>query len=104
MPRLTEYLLKLSTDAAELRRYRTVRDEPEGVLRLHSYLTEYPGPGLTSEQAEIVQSHDSRRILQAVLEELRCESTQPENPFHGIPVTFCVEVNRIQTRFPPHPE
>jgi hypothetical protein len=100
MPRLTEYLLKLSTDVTELEHYRSIREGPKGAKNLDDYLTRKPMPGLTADQAEAISSHDSRRILRAVIDELARESTRPNNPFYGIAVTILCEVNNhIETRF-----
>lgn len=93
MPKLTEYLLKLATDHHELKKYRGMLENPNMAAELHTYLTSKPYPGLTAKQAEAIQGHDSRRVIEVVLEELAKESSRPENPFYGIAVTFLCEVN-----------
>jgi hypothetical protein len=98
MPRLTEYLLKLATDAGELKKYRALRDEHRE--KLFDYLTSHAGAGLTKEQAHAIQSHDSRRVVHAVTEELSKETSRPDNPFYGVAVTILCEVNNIETRCP----
>jgi hypothetical protein len=93
MPKLTEYLLKLATDAEELKKYRTLRSKQE-LKELDDYLTEHKeGPGLSLEHAGIIRGHDSRRVVEAVLKELADESSRPENPFYGISISIMCEVN-----------
>jgi hypothetical protein len=91
MPRLTEYLLKLATDAGELHKYRKLRAEGHG--HLHEYLTQQPYPGLTKHQAEVVNGHDTRKVVDAVIDELEKESSRPDNAFYGIGVTIISECN-----------
>ncbi len=93
MPKLTEYLLKLATDHEEHRKYRAMLENPKMAAELFAYLTRQPHPGLTAKQAEAIQGHDSRRVIEVVLEELAKESSRPENPFYGIGVTFVADVN-----------
>lgn len=95
-PRLTEYLLKLATDTAELDRYRKLMSEAgheKNKTAVVAYLTEEPTPGLTEEQAEAVAGNKSDRVIKLVLEELKKESSRPENPFYGIGITIVVEAN-----------
>jgi hypothetical protein len=97
MPKLTEYLLKLSTDSEELKQYQAVREEHlRGTSAAMDYLTANPGPGLTEEHARIVLGHDSHEVVKAVTAELATESSRPDAPFYGISVTFVAEVNTIQ--------
>jgi hypothetical protein len=99
MPKLTEYLLKLSTDPKELERYREVRAKhldaasAEGTSVAIDYLTANPGPGLTEEHARIVLGHDSHEVVKAVTAELATESSRPDAQFYGIPITFVTEAN-----------
>ena len=93
MPKLTEYLLKLATDAQELHKYRSVREEYEKGESVLNYFTTEPHPGLTAEQAKIILSHDSRKVVEAVNHELATESSRPDNPFYGIGITIMCEVN-----------
>jgi hypothetical protein len=65
-PRLTEYLIKLATDADALERHR------RGNKREREVLME--AAGLTVEQQAAVLSADSRRITEEVIEELKRES------------------------------
>jgi hypothetical protein len=99
MPRLTEYLLKLATDSGELARYKAIKKDPEAKTKLHEYLTQSPGPGLSAEHVEALHSNDTRRIVEAVHAELADESSRPNNPFYGIAVTIMCEVNNIETRY-----
>jgi hypothetical protein len=98
MPRLTEYLLKLSTDAEELKKFRALRAKEHG--HLLEYLTQQPFPGLTKHQAEVIYGHDSHDVVHAVMDELKGESSRRGHgkhgdEFYGIPVTFVVECNTV---------
>jgi len=95
-PRLTEYLLKLATDVAELDRYRKLMAEKgkeKNAVAVVAYLTEQPEPGLTKAQAEAVAGNQSDRVVRLVHEELKAESSRPDNPFYGIGITIVVEAN-----------
>lgn len=92
MPRLTEYLLKLATDAAALDEFRKHRNGKD----LPSYLVKTPGPGLSREQAEVLESGDHRRLQDAVQDELRAEGLHTERDEQPLAVTFSCAVNRIQ--------
>lgn len=99
-PRLTEYLLKLATDSEELKKYRKARDNHDKGTPAYDYLTSDPGPCLTREHADIILGHESHRVVQAVLDELKTESSRPEDPFHGVALTVVCDVNsRVQTHF-----
>jgi hypothetical protein len=99
-PRLTEYLLRLATDADELQRYRDVRDAHDRGTPGYEYFTNDDGPCLSREHVDIILGRESHKVVQAVLDELRTESSRPDESFHGIPVTFIVDVNsRVQTHF-----
>lgn len=100
MPRLTEYLLKLATDTAELKKFKAIRDGHDKSLNLHTYLTNTAGPGLSSSEAKALGGCDSRAILRAVMEELEKESSHPTNPFFGISITFTAEINHIEHGHP----
>jgi DNA gyrase/topoisomerase IV subunit A len=66
-PRLTEYLLKLATDASTLERFRKAnQSEREALMK---------AAGLSDVQREAVLSGVSRRITEQVAEELRKESS-----------------------------
>jgi hypothetical protein len=94
MPRLTEYLLKLATDAKELARYRKLMcDREKKKSAVVTYLMKQPRPGLTKAQADAVAGNDSHRVIQLVLAELKAESSRPDNPFYGIGITIVVEAN-----------
>ena len=93
MPKLTEYLLKLATDHEELQKYRALSTRGDEGRELHDYLTDDRGPRLSAEQSEIIRGHDSRRVVEAVMEELAAESSRPENPFYGISISILCEVN-----------
>lgn len=95
-PRFTEYLLKLATDAAELKRFKAIRDGHDKSTSLSDYLTNSTGPGLSSHEAKALEKCDSRAILRAALEELEKESSHPTNPFFGISITFSCEINHIE--------
>jgi hypothetical protein len=96
-PRLTEYLLKIATDTNELDKFRKLRATPHGHAELISYLTQQPFPGLTKEQADVLDGHDSHAVVTEVLEELnRFSSRSKEYSFYGVPVTIVCEVNSVQ--------
>ena len=92
MPRLTEYLLKLSTSREELDRYRRIRDGRDESKDFKTYLM---AQGLREEHVEALRNVDSRSILTHVRKELEEESSNPDNPHFGISVTFTCECNRI---------
>jgi hypothetical protein len=96
MPKLTTYLLLLSTDANELANYRTAKKAGT----LVSYLTDPGGPArLTTSQAQALDnaSNDTKTVSQNVIAELKAESSRPTQPFYGLAIHFACEVNHIQT-------
>lgn len=93
MPRLTEYLLKLATDANELDDYRAQRDN--GSEALHDYLTASPGPSLSDEQADALASQDASRIQDAIQTE--CAAHAAIADVHSVTVTLYCQSTRIQT-------
>lgn len=94
MPKLTEYLLKLATDIKELEKYRELM--ATGPTQINDYLTQQPWPGLTKEQADAVKGNKTHLVVEAVVEELKQESSRPDAPFYGIGITFVTEANHVQ--------
>ena len=95
-PRLTEYLLKLATDADELDKFRKLRVAKGGPAKLHAYLTQKPEPGLTEQQAKAVYGHDSDAVVQAVHRELKKHSSRKKgDEFYGIGFTVVTQVNNV---------
>ncbi|HZV77805.1 MAG TPA: hypothetical protein VFF63_08625 [Candidatus Babeliales bacterium] len=93
-PVLTEYLLKLSTDADELKNFRAAQKGKTVV----DYLAQQ---GLDSEQADAIESNDPHKIVKAVLEELRRLSAlhkvdPKEKPLFGTPVTIVAPLGNFQ--------
>ena len=99
MPKLTEYLLKLATDAAELAAYREAKKK----RRLISYLTAANGPGLTRAQAKVLNNahKDTDAVTQSVVVELEKESSRPGQAFYGFAIHFASEINHVQVHIPP---
>lgn len=62
-PRLTEYLLVLATDSKKLKEYNDADKDERDKLGKDA--------GLTAKQSEALESADSKRIMDEVLEELR---------------------------------
>ena len=102
MPRLTEYLLKLATDAEELEQFRT-HGHQEAETDLRSFLMQQPKPGLTAQQADAIASRDGERIRQAVQEELIAEQSDPEVRETGLSVAIYCPMHHITLTSPPAP-
>jgi len=93
-PVLTEYLLKLSTDATELEKFRAA----QAGKNLVNYLEQQ---GLDGKQAYAIESNDPHTIVTAVLEELKrlsaLKKVDPkEKPLFGTPVTIVVPLGNFQ--------
>jgi hypothetical protein len=109
-PRLTEYLLKLATDAAELEKYEcgpaklrrqlekmtkrqreaALRREREALLRR---------AGVTPEQRRRVLTGNSRIIMETVIQEL-AKNSSTKDPMYGTGLTLVVPINNL--RHKPH--
>jgi hypothetical protein len=104
-PRLTEYLLKLATNAAELEKYdcgpkklqvklkkMTPREREIALNRERDALLKRAG--VTPEQRRCVLSGDSRAITEAVIAEL-AKNSSTEDPFYGTGLAVVVPINGV---------
>jgi hypothetical protein len=97
MPDLTAYLLKLSTDCDELKRYQKAKQDGD----LVSYLTtNAQGPKLKPSYANALDGADTdtKTISDLVVTELKTESSSQNknHPFYGLGIHFACEVNHIE--------
>jgi hypothetical protein len=102
-PRLTEYLLKLATDAAELEKYtlgpknmrdklKAMRDrEREATLkRLRDGLLK--SAGVNPELRKLVVTGKPHDIAEAVMQEL-AKNSSTKNPFYGTGLAVVIPIN-----------